>query len=100
MFGIIGKKTAWNAWSAFPEVTDTFSAIINDPTNLTLGSLHMRRLEWWTFLMYNKSYSADTVNEARRLVFTHGLNSLDSFPPNQNVSFQHAKLTLHAASFG
>ena len=44
MFGI-GKKTAWIAWANFPEVTETFIAITQDPTSLKLDSLHMRRLE-------------------------------------------------------
>ena len=44
MFGI-GKKTAWNAWTTFSEVTDTFVAITQDSTSLTLSSLHMKRLE-------------------------------------------------------
>ena len=44
MFGI-DKKTAWNAWTTFPEVNDTFVAIIQDSTSLTLDSLHMERLE-------------------------------------------------------
>ena len=52
MFGI-GKKTAWNAWTAYPEVTNTLIAITQDPNSLTLDSVHMRRLERWTVLMYS-----------------------------------------------
>ena len=37
----IGKKTAWNAWNAYPKVTDTFVAIIQDPSSIILDSLHM-----------------------------------------------------------
>ncbi|KAL8579778.1 hypothetical protein ACOMHN_066426 [Nucella lapillus] len=44
MFGI-GKKTAYNAWMAFPEVTDTLVALTNNPSLLTTDSIHMRRLE-------------------------------------------------------
>ena len=42
MFGI-GKQTVWNAWTTC--VSDTFVAITQDSTNLTLNSLHMKRLE-------------------------------------------------------
>ena len=76
----IGKKTAWNAWVQFPEITTTFTVITDDPTSLTLDSLHMNRLERLTVMMYSKNCSAQSVNEARKLMFTHGLKSLDSIP--------------------
>ena len=66
----IGKKTAWNAWATFPEVTDTFIAITQDPTSLTLDSLHMQRVERLTVLMYSKTCRSASVNEARKLMFT------------------------------
>lgn len=98
MFGI-GKKSAWKAWAAFPEVNDTFIAITRDPTGLTLDSLHMRCLERWTVLMYSKNCNTDSVNEARKLLFTHSLKSLDSIPPTQNALFQHAKRALLTAAY-
>ena len=99
MFGI-GGKNAWKAWAAFPEVTDTFITITQDPTSLTLDSLHMRQLERWTVLMYiNGNCRADSVNEARKLMFTHILKSLDAIPPTQHALFQHAKRALLTAAF-
>ena len=95
----IGKKTAWNAWVNFPEATTTFTAITQDPASLTLDSLHMRRLERLTVLMYSKNCAAQSVNEARKLMFTQGLKSLDSIPPTQNALFQHVKRALHTAGF-
>jgi len=72
-----------------PEATTTFTAITQDPTSLTLDSLHMSRLARLTvgpLLMFSKNCAAQSVNEARKLMFTHGLKSLDSIPPNQNAS--------------
>ena len=59
----------------------------------------MQRLEQWTVLMYSKNCSAVSVNEARKLLFTHSLKSLDSIPPTKNALFQHAKRALHTAAF-
>jgi len=50
-------------------------------------------------LMYSQNCAAQSVNEARKLMFTHGLKSLDSIPPTQNALFQHAKQALHTAGF-
>ena len=59
MFGI-GKKTAWNVLITFPEVINTIIAITKDPKNLTLDSVHMRRLGRWTVLMYSKNCDAES----------------------------------------
>ena len=59
----------------------------------------MRRLERLTVLMFSINYAAQSVNEARKLMFTHGLESLDSISPTQNALFQHAKRALNAAGF-
>ena len=74
----IGKKTAWNAWNAYPKVTNTFVVIIQDPSSLILGSLHVRRLERWTVLMYSKNCDAELLNDAMKVMFTHSQKSLDS----------------------
>ena len=71
----IGKKTAWNAWNAYPKVTNTFVVIIQDPSNLIPDPPHMRRLERWTVLMYSNNCDAKLLNDA---MFTHSLKSLDS----------------------
>ena len=98
MFGI-GKKTAWNAWIAYPEVTDTLIAITQDPNSFTLDSLHMQHLERWIVLMYSKNCDAELVNDARKLMFSHSLRSLDSIPPTKNALFQHIKRALLVAAF-
>ena len=97
MFGI-GKKTAWNAWEGFTDVTDTFITITQDPSCLTLDSLHMQRLERLTVMMYSKHCGAKSVNEARKLMFSNGLKSLDCIPATQHALFYHAKRALHASA--
>ena len=89
-----GKKTAWNAWNAYPKVTNTFVAIIQDPSSIIQDSLHMRRLERWTVLMYSKNCDAELLNDAMKVMFTHSLKSLDPIPPTQ-----HTKRALLAAAF-
>ena len=87
----IGKKTAWNAWNDYPKVTNTFVAIIQDPSSLILDSLNMRFLEGWTVLMYSKNCDDELLNDAMKVMLTHSLKSLDSIPPTQHALFQHAK---------
>jgi len=93
---VIVKKTAWNAWAAFPEITDTFITITQDPVSFTLDSQHMQRLQQLTVLMYCRSTS---VNEAKKLLFTVGLKPLESIPPTQHALFQHTTRALLIAAF-
>ena len=86
MFGI-GKKTAWNALLSFHEVINTIIAITKDLKNLTLDSVHMRRLERWTVLMYSKNCGAESSNDARKIMFTSGLRFLDAIPQPSTLYF-------------
>ena len=95
----IGKKSAWKAWVNFAEATTTFTTITQAPASLKLDSPNMRRLEHLTVLKYSKNCAAQSVNEARKLMFTRGLKSLDTIPPTQNALFQHAKQVPHTAGF-
>ena len=51
----IGKKTAWAAWQAYPDLTETLLTLSDDPTLLTLDYIHMARLEYWTVVMYSRT---------------------------------------------
>ena len=78
----IGKKTAWAAWQAYPDLTETLLTLSDDPTLLTLDSIHMARLERWTVVTYNQSSDCSRVNDVRRQLFTHGTRTLDHIPPH------------------
>ena len=95
----IGKKTSWNAWNAYPKVTNTFVTIIQDPSSIILDSLHMRRLDHWTVRMYSNNCDAELLNDAMKVMFTHSLKSLDSIIPTQHALFQHTRRALLAAAF-
>ena len=66
----------------FLEATTSFTALITrHPSNLTLDSLHMARLERLTVLRYSENCTAKYVNEARKLRFTQGLKSIELYRP-------------------
>ena len=87
----IGKKTAWAAWQAYPDLTETLLTLSDDPTLLTLDSIHMARLERWTVVMYSKSSGCSRVSDVRRQLFTQGTRTVDHTPHTQEALLQHAK---------
>ena len=76
-----------------------YDAVTQASTSLTMNSQHMRRLERFTVLMYSKNCESVSVNEARKMMFTHSLKSLENIPPTQHALFQHAKRSLLTATF-
>ena len=78
---------------------ETLIDLTQDPMLLTLASIHMQRLERFVVLMYNRSYSAARVNDARVNLFTCGMRSLEKLPPTQVALFEHAKRALLQASY-
>ena len=50
-------------------------------------------------LMYNKSCSASTVNEARQQLFSHGSRTLEALPPTKAALFEHMKRAILQACF-
>ena len=93
------EKTAWNSWLSYPHLTDTFIALLEDPETLDLNPGYMEHLEGFTVSMYGKNCNSGSVNEARKLLFTKSLKSLDSIPPTKHALFQHARRALLIAAF-
>jgi len=95
----IGKKPAWNTWQNNPDFTRTFVTLLEHPSTLQLESASMKDLGCFTVLRYSRNCSAQSVNEARRVMFTHGLKSLESIPPTKHALYQHAKRSLLVSAF-
>ncbi|MES9882214.1 MAG: hypothetical protein ABW185_15180 [Sedimenticola sp.] len=95
----VGKKTAWAVWDIYPDITNTWVALATNPAELKLDTVHMARIERFVVLLYSKTCGAGSVNEARKLLFTHGCRSLETIPPTQAALFQHMKRVLFQASF-
>ena len=66
---------------------ETQLTLSDDPTLLTLDSIHMARLERWTVVMYSKNSGCSRVNDVRRQLFTHGSRTLDHIPPHTKRCF-------------
>ena len=94
-----GKKTAWQAWEALPELTGVLLELRQSPDKLTIESPQMRCLDRVFVLQYSRTCDASSVNQARQILFTKGLRSFESLPPTQCALFQHIKRSLLQACF-
>ena len=85
------KKTAWNIWNSFPEVTEAF---INLSQNDSIQENDLQLIERYVVLLYDKMSPLMTVNECRRELFSHKCRPIESCPPTCNELIQHVKRAM------
>ena len=86
-FGGRGKKTAWNTWQVFPDVTPAFERLL-----LMEGCISesvMSVLERFVVLLYDRTSDMLNVNDARKWPFTQKSRSLENIPPTLETLRQH-----------
>ncbi|CAB4019733.1 Hypothetical predicted protein, partial [Paramuricea clavata] len=71
-----GKKTAWDVWGIFPELTPVLSALKTSPEDITEESMAV--LERFVVLLYDRTSSLAKVNEARQQLFSKRSRELDT----------------------
>ena len=91
-----GKKSAWAAWEATADLTESLVTLALDPEQI--NDVHVQRLERMVIIMFSKSCGSSRVDEARHHLFSNGTKSLENMPPTQPALIQHTKRALLQAS--
>ena len=92
-----GKLKAWEAWMAFPFMTQAFlelAACKEEISTSTLGTL-----EHFIALMFQRNSPYAGVNEAREKWFSKGSRSTVSIPPTSDILLQHVLLVAYQEGF-
>ena len=84
-----GKKTAWQTWDICPEAFPVFSQLSQYPLTVEDGDLEM--LEKFGILMYDRSSTAATVDEARLDMFARKQRPYEAIPPTRAALLQHTR---------
>ena len=84
-----GKKTAWNTWNVYPDVTRAFEELQMMQTEIS--ELTMKTLERFVVLLYDHTSDIMSANDSRKHLFTLKSRSLDNLPPTQEALRQHIK---------
>lgn len=93
-FGGIGKITAWKTWMSFRDVDTAFQEYSTMSQHLSQNSDNFLILQRFVVLMYHASSSAETVNEARRILFSQLNRPIESIPPTSDALFNHLKRAM------
>jgi hypothetical protein len=79
-----GKKSAWQAWQLYPDITPTFQFLGCNPFhNLSVDSDYFKRIERFTIILYDKSSPETSINKARLELFCKNNRAVDKLPPTQ-----------------
>lgn len=81
-----GKKLAWQAWKSYPNVTNAFLSIAENPYQEVGENTHQfKEIERLTVVMYDRTSTIDCVNEARKNLFSKKSKSLENIPPTKVI---------------
>jgi len=93
-----GKNTAWATWKVYDEITSAFVALSSMPTEDRLKKI-MPEIERFVALMYDRTSTCTTVNEARKDLFTRKGRSIENIPPTYGALVEHTKRVAYQAGY-
>ena len=93
-----GKKSAWQAWKTYTDITETFVFLASNLFEILLDeSIHFRRIQRFTIVLYDKTSCLNFVDEARKDLFCHKNLVMDKIPPTKNALLHHSKCAIFQA---
>jgi hypothetical protein len=85
-----GKKSAWETWKNYTDITTSFLVLGSSPSLESVVN-QMPTIERFVVLLYDKTCPATNVNEARKHLFTQKGRSIETIPPSSAALLQHIK---------
>ena len=97
-FKSCGKKKAWEAMKAVPQIEDVFGKCVATPyERVSMHSPVFKVVEKFIISMYSKNIDAHSVNLARKILFFQRSQNVEHIPPCQNSLYQHYLRAVYQA---
>ena len=80
----IGKKKAWDTWSAMPEMTPVFALLGSKADQVTISERDFEKIQRFVCVMYRRSSPHAKVDEARHAMFADGV-AIENIPPTEGA---------------
>ena len=91
-----GKKTAWATWKNLDAVTEVFCSLGSTPQKI---ESHFELIEQFIVLLYDRTTTHTSVNQARKELFAQKRRAIDLIPPTQAALIQHLKRATYQAGY-
>ena len=92
-FSTRGKKTAWDTWKAFGELTAAVLTLSRGPADITDDVVSV--FERFTILLYDRTSNIVNIDEARQALFAKKGRAMDAIPPTKAALIQHIKRAVY-----
>ena len=89
-FASKGKKTAWDTWAIYDEVTEAIRCLSTTPSTSAMTDA-FPVLKGYTVLLYDRTSPCKTVNDACKDLFTRKGRDMDHISPTGDALCQRAK---------
>jgi len=92
-----GKKSFWQAWQAFEEVTETLAYLASDSFKSLDDCEHFHKIERLIVIVYDKASTSHSINQTRKELFCLKSATME-MSPTRNALLQHTKRAVYQAS--
>ncbi|KAJ8367592.1 hypothetical protein AAFF_G00314420 [Aldrovandia affinis] len=90
-----GKKSAWQTWDVCDEASGVFSKLSQYPP--VVDDEDLKTLEKFVVMMYDRSSTAEGVDDARLDMFSRKQRPYEAIPPTRSALKQHVKRAAYQA---
>ena len=91
-----GKKSFFQTWDIFPEITSTFAKMSTYP--LSISEEDEKMIEKFIVLLYDRSTTSFKVDKTRKKLFSQKNSLFDNIPPTSAALKQHVRRAAFQAS--
>ena len=92
-----GKKTAFQVWTAAPEMTPVSAHYMTSPNEF--DETKLAAFEKFVIPLYDRTCTEASVDAVRMFLFTRKGRQIEAIPPTRSALFQHTKQAIHHAGF-
>ena len=92
-FNTKGKKTAWETWKTYEDVTSTFLVLSKVPSQISDDGFAV--LERFTISLYDCTSTLVNIDQAWQEMFARKGCARDAIPPTRAALLQHIKRTVY-----
>ena len=90
-----GKKTCWQIWDKYPDISNIFLKIM---LGGELESNDIEIIERYVVLIYDKTNNSYSVNQCRFELFSVSNRNIENIPPTAAALLQHTKRSIFQAN--
>ena len=97
-FSTKGKKSAYDTWADYPDLTDALLSLCKNPEALQQSNA-FAAIERFVVLLYDRTSELVSVDACRKNLFARKGRSMESIPPTRDALIQHTKRACFQAVF-